>query len=53
VMSKSVGRPGLVASSEREFWVLAMQMGRSARPAWVNCWRRVSAWGLRMTERAP
>ncbi len=28
VMRKLRGRPRLVALSEREFWVLAMQMGR-------------------------
>ena len=38
VTSKPLGAPSRVWSSEKEYWVLAMQMGRSPKPRSVSCW---------------
>ena len=37
VTSKPLGAPSREASSEKEYWVLAMQMGRLPKPRSVSC----------------
>lgn len=45
VIENPVGRPSFVGSSDREYWVLATQIGRPAKPK-LNFFDVFSAWAV-------
>ena len=49
VTVKPLGAPSRPGSSEKEYWVLAMQMGRSPKPRSVSCFTCFLAAGVRTT----
>ena len=49
VTSNPLGAPIRAGSSEKEYWVLAMQMGRPPNPRPASCWACFLALAVRTT----